>query len=387
MLAITNLTKSSLLNLKLNAMLHADFRVRLQARKCTDKCTVVIYLKLTKGVNYRLLTTGVHCLKSEFNSKKQIISNPTLNQQVQLQVNEAIAVCNLLVLQKKTFALDDIIRILRPVADVYTFSDAVEDYLQHKSKKIKASSFAVIQSSLRTFIRKLEVRNSDIGAMSVRLLEDKLNKICHTFANNTLRGRLIMLNAALEKALRAGKIEKNPMSYISYEDYKNEAEFRVKNIPSIVDILNCNKASNVLLQDAAKFQSSTALSYSDMILLDESDFLQVDDMYLISSKRKKTGKSFLIPIDIATKALFDKHKGFSELKYRRYYDYLKDTYNVGTHALRHAKAQELLCRGLPIEALARVLGHSSTQMTLKYAPLHLRGFTSKEMELFKKDVK
>ena len=358
------------------------FYARLQARKCTDKATDTIYVVLRYRGQKALYSTRVRCKKKEFNIAKQTISNQSLNAQVQTKLGEVVNAYNLFVLQGKDFTLDDILCRINQLYVNYTFSKLVEDYFEHKKRKIKESSLKTEKSNLLNFIKNLRIDSKCASEIVEEAFEKNIQEVVEQYAKTTLKQALNLLQSACRHAVKAKKIEKNPIPEIDVNAYYRGVQPKEKVIPDIKAVIANSDAEGSLFADAAAFQSYTALSYIDVTKVTSANFYHYGDKLFLVGNRCKTSQPFLIPIPAYVKDLYERNGGFAALPYKKYYDYTKDRYGVGTHALRHAKARQLLNKGLPLEALARVLGHASTQMTVRYAPIHNRSFTEKELEVF-----
>ena len=375
-------THKHLFPLTSHPMYKDHFYARLQARKCTDKATVAIYIVLRYRGQKALYSTRVKCKRKEFNISKQSLSNQILNTQVQSKLGEVVNAYNLFVLQGKDFTLDDIICRINQKGVRYTFTRLVDDYFEHKKKKIKASSMKTEKSGLTSFIKKLGLGSKCASEIAEGSFDRKVHNVSDQYAKTTLKQMLNLLQSACEFAVKSKKIEKNPIPKIDVSAYYRGVQPKEKVIPDIKAVIANSDAEGSLFADAAAFQSYTALSYIDVTKVTSANFYHYGDKLFLVGNRCKTSQPFLIPIPAYVKDLYERNGGFAALPYKKYYDYTKDRYGVGTHALRHAKARQLLNKGLPLEALARVLGHASTQMTIRYAPIHNRSFTEKELEVF-----
>lgn len=115
-----------------------------------------------------------------------------------------------------------------------------------------------------------------------------------------------------------------------------------------------------------------------MAQLEERDFLSTEEGLLyIEKRRKKTGVKFLVvllPEALAIARKYDFH--LPVISNQRYNSYLKEIAtlcgiekNMHSHIGRHTAATFLLNRGIPMDIVAKVLGHSTTAQTRHYAKL------------------
>ena len=132
------------------------------------------------------------------------------------------------------------------------------------------------------------------------------------------------------------------------------------------------------IKDLFLFQCYTGLSYCDMELLEPKDFQSNEaGMVYLRKKRKKTGVLFFIvllpeALNIAKK--YSLHLPLiSNEKYNSYLKELGTLCNIDkpmhSHIGRHTAATYLLNRSVPMEMVAKVLGHTTTKQTRHYAKL------------------
>ena len=132
------------------------------------------------------------------------------------------------------------------------------------------------------------------------------------------------------------------------------------------------------VKDIFLFQCYTALSYCDMALLEPGDFQTNGSGFVFIEKpRKKTGVPFLVvllPEALAIARKYDYH--LPVISNQRYNVNLKEIAmlcgiekTLHSHVGRHTAATFLLNKGVPMEIVAKVLGHSTTAQTRHYAKL------------------
>ena len=114
-----------------------------------------------------------------------------------------------------------------------------------------------------------------------------------------------------------------------------------------------------------------------MANLVQSDIQCEDGMYFVRKARQKTGVVFFTVLnDEAMNILkkYDYHLPIlSNQKYNSYLKEIADICNINkslhSHIARHTCATQLLNDGMPIEIVAKVLGHTNTRQTMHYAKL------------------
>ena len=121
----------------------------------------------------------------------------------------------------------------------------------------------------------------------------------------------------------------------------------------------------------------TGLSYSDLLLFDKDSVTAIDGIDIIRSNRKKTDENFITVFLNEAKEIAEKYKyNLPKLSNQKYNKYLKDVATgsginkpLTSHYARHTFATYLLNKDIPIETVARALGHSNIKQTQHYARL------------------
>ena len=120
------------------------------------------------------------------------------------------------------------------------------------------------------------------------------------------------------------------------------------------------------IKDVFLFACYTGMSYSDLL-----DF-EVEDNYIVD-KRQKTGEGYIIYVTPKAKRILDKYDKLPILTNQVTNRYLKEVcYKAGIkevtfHMARHTFAVDALNKGVPLEVVSRILGHSKISTTQIYA--------------------
>lgn len=159
---------------------------------------------------------------------------------------------------------------------------------------------------------------------------------------------------------------------------EKEVEFLTQE--EVARIRNAQMPSERLerIRDLFLFQCYTALSYCDKAALQPSDFKRNEygNIY-IDNERLKTGVRFVAILfeDVITIAKKYDYMlpTISNQRYNTNLNILADicgiTKPLHTYIGRHTAACYLLNKGLSMEVVARIMGHSTTKITRHYAKL------------------
>ena len=140
---------------------------------------------------------------------------------------------------------------------------------------------------------------------------------------------------------------------------------------------------NSYLRDIFVFASFTALSFVDIKELSNDQIVEVNGEKWIISKRHKTGVPFQVKLLDIPLQIIERYKPFQEnnlifpnLNYwsvcKRMGKMIKEcgiTKKISFHCARHGFATLALCKGMPIESVSRILGHTNIETTQIYAKI------------------
>lgn len=206
----------------------------------------------------------------------------------------------------------------------------------------------------------------------------------------TANKRHSMLNSYIREAINRGYCSYNP--YGTFRPKKGKAKDPVFLTQEELEAIRDHDLKDVVDGDRIKkvrdlfiFQCYTGLAYVDLKDFNgKEDISEIDGQKVIRSNRQKTEQGYitvLLPDAIEVLEKYD-YK-LPVISNQKYNDYLKllalyvvdkekkpiITKRLTTHVARHTCGTYLINKGVPIETVSRMLGHSNTKMTRHYAKL------------------
>lgn len=201
--------------------------------------------------------------------------------------------------------------------------------------------------------------------------------------NGSIWTNCMWLKGVVMRAHFNGLIPRNPFAQfhispnIKEREYLTEEELKTLMSHEFVD------AKLSYIRDIFVFASFTALSFVDIKELTTDDVVEVNGEKWIISKRHKTKVPFQVKLlDIPLQIIkryeeFQTDKSiFPNLNYWSICKPLKRmikecgiTKNISFHSSRHGFATLTLSKGMPIESVSRVLGHTNIVTTQLYAKI------------------
>ena len=262
----------------------------------------------------------------------------------------------------------------------YTVEELFRDYLKIMAKKCGVSlscesyrRYELVRDSFfRHFGKDRQV--SDITNAVVSDFYAELNK---KYESTTAAGMMAKLKAFIRFGIDNDKIKVNPFSGIKITKKTKEVEFLTDSEIRIIKEKDFNGRLDKI-RDLFLFQCYTGLAYTDMAHLSKSDYQKNGSgQVYIKKHRQKTGICFLTVLFDDALRIAEKY-GYelpvlSNQKYNSYLKEIRDlcgiTKPLHTHIGRHTAATYLLNRGLPIETVSKIMGHTNIKQTQHYAKL------------------
>ena len=242
------------------------------------------------------------------------------------------------------------------------------------------------RNHLATFIKKYHRRN-DISMLELTPDFIKEYEIYLStdagLHNASVWSNCMWLKTIVAKVHYNGLIQKTPFAQYRVSQNVKEREYLTED--EIKTVMTHEFANRKLayIRDLFVFASFTALSFVDIKELTTDDIAEVNGEKWILSKRHKTKVNFQvklldIPLQVIRRYERFQKNGlvFPNLNYWSICKPLKQmirecgiSKNISFHSSRHGFATLALSKGVPIESVSRVLGHTNIVTTQKYCKI------------------
>lgn len=194
------------------------------------------------------------------------------------------------------------------------------------------------------------------------------------------------LKGVVMRAHYNGLIPRNPFAQFHISPNVKEREYLTED--ELKAVMTHEFADNKLayIRDLFVFASFTALSFVDIQELTYDDIVEVNGEKWILSKRHKTKVPFQVKLLDIPLQIIERYKSkrennlvFPNLNYWSVCKPLKKmikecgiTKSISFHCSRHGFATLALSKGMPIESVSRVLGHTNIVTTQLYAKITIQ---------------
>jgi site-specific recombinase XerD len=345
----------------------------------TKKASVEIRITYNKKQKY--MSTGIALYPNQW-KKNKVINNPDAK-----QLNENLD--NMLVTVRKALqVMGDDIDIFKIPKIIDSLKENKTDFIFFCKERTIVRKYGKTPDNqkrydrfLKEFIRWEGISTfNDITDKNIILFDEYLKKKNlkpYSKWNNYHR----FLNSFIIDAINAGYLKRNPYKWVNIPKDKTS-----KSLDKCIAIEEMNKIMRTKMptkslervRDLFVFQTFTCLSYSDLKEFNPDNMVTIRGMQVYTGVRKKTRQQFTIPLEKEALAVLQKYSNLlpviSNVKYNEYLKVVaqmcKIDKPISSHWARHTGATLLLNRGVPMNIVSRICGHSSIRITERiYAKL------------------
>lgn len=273
--------------------------------------------------------------------------------------------------------------------DEYLKESKAEVGISHQQSNY--SRYALTRKLFAEFLMK-QYGKKDItfNMMSLTMMEE-FDKFMRRLGlhNNTVTKRMRIMKTMITTAFQRGKVEKNP-----FDGFKLHYEPSDRGFLTDEEIQKLLKkefkiARLRLVRDLFIFSCFTGLAFIDVVALTEENIVELDGRMWLMTKRHKTNiPSNVLLLDIPL-AIIARYKGqdatghllptYSHQKVNSYLKEIADVCeiekNLTFNLARHTFATMSISKGVSMESVSKMLGHTSIRTTQIYARI-----TNKKVE-------
>ena len=244
---------------------------------------------------------------------------------------------------------------------------------------LKESTYRRLKSVLRNFN---QFRQVPLMQCDTNLIREYHNFLLRTMQQSTTGKNHKVISKYLRRAQNEGLIKQNP--YINFK-IPAYATRRVYLTASEIEQIRSKHISIerlAVVRDMFLFMCNSGMEYIDMMQLPSDNNTTIKEkFYIVKSRVKVQGEIQAIPLfpealEIITK--YNTGTGYifprrSNQKLNSYLSELADlcgiTKPLSTIIARHTFATNMLNKGMPLESLSHILGHSNARTTRIYAKM------------------
>lgn len=309
----------------------------------------------------------------DFNKKRKPVEIENIITQYRVKTNEIIGE---LMQQGKPITAETLREYLRTGGvKTYTINTLVDDYMDNLKKTrlgISMKQGVFEKYILVAQFLKGEIGNRELCSITNGDIIKIYNVLKSKYLLSTSAGYMVKIKSMFYYAMDNGYMKINPCNSIKInkgavrvEYLTNEDINKIKGL-NLADFDRLDRVRDLML-----FQLSVGVAYCDLVTFDSSRIEVINNVPTYTSNRQKTGVEFTSVIMPMGMQILKKYDGqLPVISNQKYNAYLKDIQrlagvktNITTHLLRKTYAHTLLNNGVNISAVAKCLGHTTTQIT------------------------
>ena len=277
---------------------------------------------------------------------------------------------------------------------LYTVGDLFDDFMRILAKRVdvdlKPKTYRKYEIARDKFYKILPP-TEPVSAITHAVIMDYQASMNQYLDYVTTNGYCQRVKTVVQFGIDNGKIKINPFSGIKLRKGEKSIQFLSEEEVDRIRTTDFHNESLNKVRDLFVFQAASGLSYSDMAKLVPTDFQVTEDgQYYIHDKRNKTGVYYTAVI-LSDGVEVLKRYNFNlpiitNHKINVYLKTIRDICGIDkpifSHVARHTYATRCLNRGIRLEVVAKLLGHSTTKITQHYAKLLEKSILSEVKDAF-----
>ena len=338
----------------------------------------VIEIRFTCGKQQKYFSTGIKVLPSQWNAKASVIArhpdSKALNLRLNALVEKAAKIRNAALTDRKFDFAD--IRLLfrgdkREEVDFPTYCE--RRTLKRRVCENTKERYRVFTRFLRSWggIKTF----SNITVAKIRAMDEYLH--AKGLGQGTVYNYHKYLKLFISDAVIDGLVPDNPYKKLPFKIGRGDKPYvdclTMEQFEAVC-ALRLTSPCLVRARDLFLFQCYTGLAYSDLMAFSFEDCELMDGKYFYHDRRVKTDVDFvlqLLPKAVDILAKYD-YK-LPHISNQKYNDFLKTigamvgVDGLHSHMGRATAATMFLSKGMPINVVSKVLGHTNLKQTQRYA--------------------
>ena len=394
------------MNNSIKTIMRSTFRILFYVNKQKTKAdgNTAILCRITINGKNAAITTGEECKFSEWNTKQGLTTNRQTNQRIN-EFRELIEKTYRDILTRDGVVSVELIKnrlqgIATNPTTLLTMSKAELQAVKESVEKSRAEgtylNLYYSDRNLREFIENKGVQDISIATITESLFEEYRFFLKKSgLKASTVNTNLCWLSRLMFRAVSRRIIRCNPFENAKYEKEEQKIRFLQKSDVMKLMAMRMNDKETELARQMFIFSCFTGLAISDMENL-ENKHIQTaaDGQMYIRKERQKTKVEFIVPLHPIAEIIIRhcmeeqeengeqqavKEKGDSLiLPHECSRSVINDRLSIvgkacgikerlSFHMARHTFGTMTLNAGIPIESIAKMMGHASISSTQIYA--------------------
>lgn len=375
-------------------------------------CPLIIRISYLKSKAER--STGFYINPSDWSTPRQLVRGKNdAAEKVNNWIKQATAQLSDYfreAVQKKQVHLPTLLnRLFTPPVDEPTLLQSILDHnaafrervgtdFSHSTYEKYVFTYKKVKAFIEHHYKRKDVLLRDLDTKFIIEFDHYL-RVEDNNQHNTAVKYCLNLKKVINLCVLSGLIAANPFTNYKtvYKDtqqiYLEETEIRR------IENARYFKSNHLLTRDLFLFQCYTGLAYTDLITLKNADIItDIDNRQWIIKRRQKSGITCTIPLLPRALEILGKYKNvkhskagifpyYSIQKYNVYLTELGDLIGIekklSSHVGRRTFGNLALSRGISLNVISKILGHSNTIITQRIYAITTQNIISNEIGKWK----
>lgn len=357
----------------------------------------LVQIEVTSEGKRKWIGTSVKLYLDQWHEKKKVI-NSVNSVQLNALLDGQMAKLNDFILElvrnNQQFDFEKLNAFLEKSNHSGSFIDFVRTRIEDRTDLEEST-----RKQHRTLLQSLEKFGKinymdDLTKANITLYDEFLHQ--QGIAQPTIYNYHKRLKRYLHEAMKFGLLDADPYVGLHFERGKFEKrKYLTEEELEIIRSCKINMPSIERVRDLFLFQCFTGLAYADFEKFDfEKDVEERNGKFIVADRRKKTNEDYKIVLLTPAIEILKKYDYKLPVISNQQYNimlkvvaqYAGIDKNITTHMGRHTFAVFALNNGVPIEIVAKMLGHTNIRTTQIYAKV-LNSEVEKGFALLERKIK
>lgn len=357
----------------------------------------LVQIEVTSEGKRKWIGTSVKLYLDQWHEKKKVI-NSVNSVQLNALLDGQMAKLNDFILElvrnNQQFDFEKLNAFLEKSNHSGSFIDFVRTRIEDRTDLEEST-----RKQHRTLLQSLEKFGKinymdDLTKANITLYDEFLHQ--QGIAQPTIYNYHKRLKRYLHEAMKFGLLDTDPYVGLHFERGKFEKrKYLTEEELEIIRSCKINMPSIERVRDLFLFQCFTGLAYADFEKFDfEKDVEERNGKFIVADRRKKTNEDYKIVLLTPAIEILKKYDYKLPVISNQQYNimlkvvaqYAGIDKNITTHMGRHTFAVFALNNGVPIEIVAKMLGHTNIRTTQIYAKV-LNSEVEKGFALLERKIK
>lgn len=357
----------------------------------------LVQIEVTSEGKRKWIGTSVKLYLDQWHEKKKVI-NSVNSVQLNALLDGQMAKLNDFILElvrnNQQFDFEKLNAFLEKSNHSGSFIDFVRTRIEDRTDLEEST-----RKQHRTLLQSLEKFGKinymdDLTKANITLYDEFLHQ--QGIAQPTIYNYHKRLKRYLHEAMKFGLLDADPYVGLHFERGKFEKrKYLTEEELEIIRSCKINMPSIERVRDLFLFQCFTGLAYADFEKFDfEKDVEERNGKFIVADRRKKTNEDYKIVLLTPAIEILKKYDYKLPVISNQQYNimlkvvaqYAGIDKNITTHMGRHTFAVFALNNGVPIEIVAKMLGHTNIRTTQIYAKV-LNSEVEKGFTLLERKIK